>query len=56
MNGGGAVSASDTGALPIDRTVLIGNVFATIYKALGIDWTREHMHPVGRPVKNCQRI
>ena len=24
---------------------------ATIYKALGIDWTREYMTPVGRPVK-----
>ena len=24
---------------------------ATIYKALGVDWTKTYMTPVGRPVK-----
>ena len=52
INGGVAVGASDgDGALPAGRAVSIGDVFATIYKALGIDWTREYMHPVGRPLK-----
>jgi hypothetical protein len=26
-------------------------VYATIYKAMGIDWTKEYMHPIGRPLK-----
>ena len=29
----------------------MGDVFATVYKALGIDWTKEYMTPIGRPVK-----
>ena len=46
------VGASDEhGAYVKDRMVTIGDLFATLYKALGIDWTKEIMHPVGRPLK-----
>ena len=33
-----------------DRQVSIGDIHATIYKAMGIDWNKEIMHPVGRPL------
>ncbi len=39
-----------------DRLVTIGDCHATIYKALGIDWTKEYMHPVGRPLKIANSI
>jgi hypothetical protein len=29
----------------------MGDLYATIYKTLGIDWTKEYMSPIGRPVK-----
>ena len=29
----------------------MGDVFATIYKAFGIDWTKEYDTPIGRPIK-----
>ena len=29
----------------------IGDLFATIYKAFGIDWTKTYMTPIGRPIK-----
>lgn len=49
---GAVVGASDEmGAYVADRAVTMGDLFATIYKAMGIDWTKEYMHPVGRPVK-----
>lgn len=50
---GGAVvgSSDDAGALVAERQVSIGDVFATIYKTMGIDWTKEYMHPIGRPLK-----
>jgi len=52
IKGGQVVGASDErGAYVADRMVTMGDLFATIYKALGIDWTKEYMHPVGRPVK-----
>ena len=52
MRGGQVVGASDErGAEVAERMVSIGEVFATIYKAFGIDWTKEYMHPNGRPIK-----
>jgi len=36
--------------------VTMGDLFATIYKAFGIDWTKEYMTPVGRPVKIANSI
>ena len=56
MTGGGIqpgriVGASDErGAYVADREVHIGDIHATIYKAMGIDWHKEYMHPIGRPI------
>jgi hypothetical protein len=51
IRGGQIVGASDEkGAYVADRPVSIGDVYATIYKAMGIDWTKTYMSPVGRPV------
>ena len=52
IQGAQVVGASDErGAYVVDRQVTIGDLFATIYKALGINWTKEYMTPSGRPVK-----
>ena len=37
--------------MAVERKTSIGDLFATIYKAMGIDWTQEYMTPVGRPIK-----
>ena len=29
----------------------MGDVYATIYKAFGIDWTKDYPTPIGRPIK-----
>ena len=34
----------------------MGDLHATIYKALGIDWNKELMSPTGRPVKIANSI
>lgn len=52
IKGGQVVGASDEkGAYIADRLISIGDLHATIYKAMGIDWTKEIMSPLGRPVK-----
>lgn len=52
IKGGQVVGASDEqGAYVAQRPVGMGDIFATIYKAFGIDWTKEYDTPVGRPVK-----
>ena len=52
IRGGHVIGASDDkGAYPAERPMGMGDVFATIYKAFGIDWTKTYMTPVGRPVK-----
>ena len=49
---GQVVGASDSKGHDVtDRVVTMGDLYATIYKALGIDWTKEYMSPIGRPVK-----
>ncbi|MBM3783003.1 MAG: DUF1501 domain-containing protein [Acidobacteria bacterium] len=35
----------------VERKTSIGDLFATVYKAMGIDWHREYMTPIGRPIK-----
>ena len=51
IRGGQIVGASDAqGAYVADRPVSIGDLYATVYKALGIDWTKTYMSPIGRPV------
>ncbi|MBM3811405.1 MAG: DUF1501 domain-containing protein [Acidimicrobiia bacterium] len=57
LGGGGlktgqVIGASDERAANVvDRKTSIGDLFATVYKAMGIDWTAEYMTPVGRPIK-----
>lgn len=57
IKGGQTVGASDErGAYVAERMVTMGDIFATIYSALGIDWHKEYMHPIGRPVKIANSI
>ena len=52
LNTGLTVGESDErAAVVVERKTSIGDLFATIYKAMGIDWTQEYMTPVGRPIK-----
>jgi hypothetical protein len=49
---GQVVGASDERGYNVtDRVVTMGDLYATIYKILGIDWTKEYMSPIGRPLK-----
>jgi hypothetical protein len=49
--GGHVIGASDKNAAYVaDRMVSMGDIFATIYKAFGIDWTKTYMTPIGRPI------
>ena len=51
IQGGRIVGASDKdGGYVAERPVSAGDVHATIYKAMGIDWTKTYMSPVGRPM------
>ncbi len=55
--GGRVVGASDeTAGAVTERMTSIGDLFATIYKAFGIDWEKTYMHPIGRPVKIANSI
>ena len=57
IRGGQVVGASDQrGAYVNDRMISMGDLYATIYKALGIDWHKEYMSPIGRPVKIANSI
>ncbi len=57
LRGGQVVGASDEkGAQVVDRMVTVGDLFATIYKAFGIDWEKTYMTPIGRPVKLANSI
>jgi uncharacterized protein (DUF1501 family) len=57
IQGGRIVGASDErGAYITERRVSVGDLFATVYKALGIDWTQEYMTPIGRPIKIANSI
>ena len=57
IQGGQVIGASDErGARIADRMVTIGDLFATVYKALGIDWTKEYMTPIQRPIKISNSI
>ncbi len=57
IRAGQAVGGSDEkGGYVADRMVTMGDLFATVYKAFGIDWTKEYMTPIGRPVKIANSI
>jgi len=52
IKAGQAVGASDDRGYNVtERVVTMGDLYATIYKVLGIDWTKEYMSPIGRPIK-----
>jgi len=51
IKGGQIIGASDErGAYVAERLVTIGDLFATVYKALGIDWTKTYLGPGRRPI------
>jgi len=51
IQGGQVIGASDEKAAYVaDRMISMGDVYATLYKALGIDWTKTYMTPIGRPI------
>ncbi len=56
LGGGGirgeqVIGASDEKAAYVaDRQVTTGDLFATVYKAFGIDWTKSYPSPIGRPI------
>jgi hypothetical protein len=51
IRGGQVIGASDAKAGYVaDRMVSMGDVYASLYKALGIDWTKTYMTPIGRPI------
>ena len=51
IQGGHIIGASDKdGAYVADRPVSLGDLYATVYKALGVDWTKTYNSPIGRPV------
>ena len=51
IRGGQVIGASDErGAQVAERMVTIGDLYATVYKAFGIDWTKTYMGPGQRPI------
>jgi len=51
LNTGLVVGASDERAANVvERKTSVGDLFATVYKAMGIDWTTQYMTPIGRPI------
>jgi len=51
IQGGQVIGASDKKAAYVaDRMVSMGDIYATIYKAFGIDWTKTYVTPIGRPI------
>jgi Protein of unknown function (DUF1501) len=52
IKSGQVVGASDErGANVTERVVTMGDLYATIYQTLGIDWNKTYISPIGRPVK-----
>jgi hypothetical protein len=57
IQGGQVIGSSDANGMYVaDRQVTMGDVYATIYKAFGIDWEKTYMSPIGRPVKIANSI
>jgi hypothetical protein len=51
IKGGQVIGSSDERAAHVeDRLVSLGDVYATIYKAFGIDYTKTYTTPFGRPI------
>jgi hypothetical protein len=52
IRGGQVVGSSDEeGANVTSSATSMGDVYATIYQAFGIDWMKEYDTPIGRPIK-----
>lgn len=52
IKAGQVVGATDErGHNVTERVVTVGDLYATIYKTLGIDFHKEYMSPIGRPIK-----
>jgi uncharacterized protein (DUF1501 family) len=57
LSGGGikmgqVVGSSDEKGYNVTSPIVsMGDLYATIYRLLGIDWHKEYMSPIGRPVK-----
>jgi hypothetical protein len=57
IKGGQVIGVSDErGAYVKDRQVTMGDLYATMYKAFGIDWTKTYDTPIGRPIKIANSI
>ena len=57
IRGGQVVGGSDEHGEKVTGPVTsIGDLSATVYKAFGIDWKKEYMSPIGRPVKIANAI
>jgi hypothetical protein len=51
IRGGQVIGSSDErGARVAERMVTIGDLYATVYKTFGIDWTKTYMGPGQRPI------
>ncbi len=44
-------STDEKGYNVASRVVTMGDLYATVFKLMGIDHTREYMSPIGRPIK-----
>ena len=44
-------STDERGANVTNRVVSMGDLYATVYKLMGVDHTKEIMSPIGRPIK-----
>ena len=57
LRGGQVIGSSDErGGQVANRLVTMGDLYATLYKALGIDWRKEYPSPIGRPIKIANSI
>ncbi len=51
IRGGQIIGArDDRGAYVAERPISTGDLYATIFRALGTDWTKTYMSPIGRPI------
>ena len=44
-------TSDERGANVTSRVVSMGDLYASVYKLMGVDWTKEIMSPIGRPIK-----
>jgi len=49
------LGSDERGAYAVERQVSLGDVFATVYKAMGIQWDKEYMTPSAAPSRSPTR-